>query len=550
MATLLPERHGGRPSSLGAYAEREVLRQLDVGLPDSYTVLHGVGWSDGGGPAERHGEIDLVIVDAGGNVLLLEVKSGQVDTFNETFTKRYGNQTKDVLAQVRTQYGVMRSRLHAAGLTSKLHTLLVLTDQQVRTETAQWPRARIIDCDELDTLCARVRETFTGNPPDPERQAAVVAFMAEILHLAPDVSALTTRAREYTRVLADGLATWVPRISSPSGLIRVEATAGSGKTQLALQLLRQADKAGKRAAYICFNRTLADHMSRVVPVRVAAETFHELARRLCLRAGEALDFSSSEVFDQMASRASALVAAVPPDLDLLVIDEMQDFQPEWVEALLSRLKAQGRAVLLEDPNQCLYADRAAFDLPDAVCVRSHENFRSPRMLVQLVNLLRLTAEPLEARGPLQGEIADPAVYCDEQTLLLQTEHAVQRCLDRGFGIHDIAVVTLRGRERSALLNHDRLGPWSILRFTGRYDETGNAVWTNGELLVDTVRRFKGQTAPAVVLTECEFTELDVLQRRLLFVGLTRASIHLEWVTHQRTSTGLAQRLAGGSGDGR
>ena len=39
----------------------------------------------------------------------------------------------------------------------------------------------------------------------------------------------------------------------------IEATAGSGKTQLALALMRQAHVAQQRCAYVCFNRALADH---------------------------------------------------------------------------------------------------------------------------------------------------------------------------------------------------------------------------------------------------------------------------------------------------
>jgi hypothetical protein len=59
------------------------------------------------------------------------------------------------------------------------------------------------------------------------------------------------------------------------------------------------------------------------------------------------------------------------------------------------------------------------------------------------------------------------------------------------------------------------------------------------LLLDTVRRFKGQAAPAVVLTECDLADLSPLNRRLLFVGLTRARVHLEWVM----SAGMAAMLA-------
>jgi len=116
---------------------------------------------------------------------------------------------------------------------------------------------------------------------------------------------------------------------------------------------------------------------------------------------------------------------------------------------------------------------------------------------------------------------------------------VERCLQKGFGLDEIAVVSMRGRERSTLLNQDKLGPWTLKRFTGQFDEGGGTIWTTGELLIESVRRFKGQAAPAVVLTECDLASLDPLSRRLLFVGLTRARVHLEWVM----STSSAEMIA-------
>ncbi len=57
-----------------------------------------------------------------------------------------------------------------------------------------------------------------------------------------------------------------------------------------------------------------------------------------------------------------------------------------------------------------------------------------------------------------------------------------------------------------------------------------------------MRRFKGQAAPAVVLTECDIAQLDDMNRRLLFVGLTRAQMHLEWVMSAETSGMLEKAL--------
>ena len=46
----------------------------------------------------------------------------------------------------------------------------------------------------------------------------------------------------------------------------------------------------------------------------------------------------------------------------------------------------------------------------------------------------------------------------------------------------------------------------------------------------------------MVLTECDFAELDALNRRLLFVGLTRARVHLEWVVSGKTRQLVTQML--------
>jgi superfamily I DNA/RNA helicase len=232
-----------------------------------------------------------------------------------------------------------------------------------------------------------------------------------------------------------------------------------------------------------------------------------------------------------------------PVLDLLVIDELQDMQPAWVQGLLSQVDVSGRVYLLGDPEQSLYTDREEFTVPEAVLVRTQENFRSPQQVVATINELRLTDELIEACGPFIGEVPGIHTHADgnERAMRRQTEQAVQRCLDRGHRLQDIVVLSLHGRDSSALLAGDALGRWSLIRFTGNY-QAGEPVWTPGELHIDTVRRFKGRSAPAVVLTEIDFDQVDVLQRRLLFVGMTRAQMHLELVMSESAQRALVARL--------
>jgi superfamily I DNA and RNA helicase len=106
----------------------------------------------------------------------------------------------------------------------------------------------------------------------------------------------------------------------------------------------------------------------------------------------------------------------------------------------------------------------------------------------------------------------------------------------------MAVVSFRGRTQSALLSLDMLGPHPIRRFTGRYDLLAQPVFTDGELLVESVYRFKGQAAPAVVLSEVDFETLDERTVRKLFVGATRATMKLAIVASTRSAKALRAAL--------
>ena len=543
MARLCPSLPPRAALTAGEHAELDLLETLERGLPEAYLLFHSVEWTQAAGVHSQNGEIDIVVLNQAGDVLLLEVKAGHVDVRDGGLYKSYAGRIKDVLAQARQQHGAILSRLRQAQLEVHVSHLLVLPDVTVLSDSVQWPRQRIVDSGDMEHVVSRVMEVLgPGVATQGDCLGRVRAFFENRFQVEPDVSALAGRLQTATARMAAGLATWVPRITSPNGVIRVMGTAGSGKTQLALRLLRDADGAGQKAAYLCFNRALADHMARVAPVRVPAETFHEFARNLARRAGLAPDLGQGASFQTLAEHGIATLSAREPDLDLLVLDEVQDMQPEWVEALLQRLKPGGRAVLLEDPAQQLYPDRTPFDVAGAVIVRSNENFRSPRALVALINGLKLTGEAILPMSPHQGDIPDPLTYEHAEGVVRATVKAVQRCLDRGFALADIAIVSLMGRERSLLQGQDRLGDWPLRRFTGRFDEGGGAVWSEGDLLIDSVRRFKGQAAAAVVLTECDLSHFEGMNGRLLFVGLTRARLHLEWVLSAATGDVLVRKL--------
>jgi AAA domain/UvrD-like helicase C-terminal domain/Nuclease-related domain len=557
MARLIPELHAVRVFSGGSQRERDVLALLAHGLPDDWTVVHSVNWSslhpaDG---SQRFGEIDAVVLAPWGHVLLMEVKAGAVAHGAAGLGKQYGGKLKSVDSQARVQFSSMRQNLNNAGLQRVyVAQLLVFPDQRVASGTAAHPRERIVDASEYDQLCRRVQEAIPYNQGargDPQATAEqVLAFLLNQFALTPDVSAQTRHAAVAVRHLSQGLATWVPRMEGTAGVYVVQATAGSGKTQLALALLARAQASGQQAAYVCFNRPLADHMKAMAAVTAPAAqvcTFHTWAlgraRAAHLLQGP-LDYEQPDTFRAIAQAWLSVADNEPADLDVLVIDESQDFDASWVQGLLGRLKPGSRLYVLGDTNQALYPVEP-YELVDGVRIVCNDNFRSPRQLVHLINRLRLTDEVITPAGDTDGDPLDVRICPgDDAGGIRTTEAALQDLWRVGYKPEQVVVLSWRGRKESAVLQCDRLAGFRTRRWLSTYTAAGEPLYSAGVLNVDSVHRYKGQSAPAVVLTGLDFTELNVHHRHLLFVALTRAQLKLVLVATEAAVATLEARIRG------
>ena len=88
----LPEAHTG---------EAPPLRPLRDKLPGRYPVYHSVHWSRGYQSQPVFGEIDFVIANNDGEVLLIEQKNGRLRQDAEGLWKDYGDTAKNPVRQVR-----------------------------------------------------------------------------------------------------------------------------------------------------------------------------------------------------------------------------------------------------------------------------------------------------------------------------------------------------------------------------------------------------------------------------------------------------------------
>jgi superfamily I DNA and RNA helicase len=283
-------------------------------------------------------------------------------------------------------------------------------------------------------------------------------------------------------------------------------------------------------------------MIETSPPNVLVSTFHELALNLYRQQMGEPDFSSEGVFDRMAAHFIEHWADKTAWLDLLVIDESQDFKLEWVSALAGQVKSDGKIYVLGDSSQQIYK-REPFDIAEAVQITCDDNFRSPSKVVDDINRFKLTAHRVQSRSGWPGEPPVYTVHADSKAESLRAiATCVQKFIDIGYSPGQIVLVSFSGVKSSQILKELKVAGLKLRKPTGTFDAAGNALWTEGELLVDSVYRIKGQSAPAVIFCEVDFDELNQHTKSKLFVGMTRAQIHLEVLLTEKAANLLASAV--------
>lgn len=538
---------GWRELAVTGAAQREIetLALLEQALPDDYTVFHGVHWTRLEEGWSAYGEIDFIVVAPNGRLLLIEQKSGFLTETDAGLAKGYAalGQPRLIRNQIVRAVAALTQRFGTTGEPLAIDYLLYCPDYQVRKlETAGIAAARIVDAGRREQLPAVVRASLPLTKVSAQRER-VLRFLDTVLQLVPDPSAMIGQASALVTRLSGGLATWARKLEFAPFRLRVSGTAGSGKTQLALAEYQAAIGAGLKPLYVCYNRPLADHVQRLLPAGGRVANYHHLCDLFARDTGLTPDYADARIWARLEAHFAQ--AALPADwrFDVLIVDEGQDFSEDWRDALLRLLKDGGRALWLEDPLQNLYG-RAPVPLPGWVTLRADSNFRSPRQVVQLLTALAPDSIAIDAASPFGGADIELLTWPagNAPQMQAQTRQAITRCLGAGFTRQDMALLSFRGREHSALLNLDALGHHTLKSFDGSYDLFGNPVFREGELLAESVYRFKGQSAPAVIFTEIDFETLDDKSFRKLFVGMTRARLKLVLVISERAAGFLSDKL--------
>lgn len=560
---MIPQLSETQLKAFPSRAEARFYEACRDGLSENLVVIYSANWifRDAKGRMNE-GEADFTILSPQGGVLAVEVKGGGV-SFDAATGAWHSLDRNGKRNAIKDPFKQASKERHA------------LLDQiSGHASWRQWPGARL-------TIGHAVMLPDIVDPAPligPDRQREIVGVNADIQNVAPwydrvmrfwrqsnddalgakgvrlieDILCKSIEVRPVLRASVDDAEQQRIRLTANQAKVFrviggrrravVSGGAGTGKTVLAVEKAKSLASAGLSVLLLCYNRPLADSLAielKDFPL-VQAQSYHQLCDhriRQCSLKGHDTFSEASEAypgtsdkhrFDVQMPYSLALSADILDErFDALVIDEAQDFSDEYWLGLemLIRDQKSGYLYIFIDENQTLYPRKAKLPLDD-------EPF-------YLTNNCRNTAPIHEAAYCFyQGSQIDPpelmgqdVIWTGLDKIEAQADAVVKR-------IHQWVQVEGLRAEDVVVLVAKRPKGYCYDLLQQRAEATG-AEWAfevhgMGKcVLVDTVARFKGLEAQAVILWVGDEVVTEA-NWETVYVGATRAKTLLAIVGSQNT----------------
>ena len=531
MARMFP------PNSLGGStptSERKVFEALSE-LDDDWMVFHSVAWQGERGRRQGDGEADFVVAHPRRGVLVLEVKGGEISLVDgQWFTTDHHGNTFPVnpFEQVRHSKHVLgeylAEKIPAVGAKVQMGHGVVFPDVDVdRDLSPEAPREVIIDAADLEGPVAAIERlarhwspgltTFDATQFSALRQALAptVRIRRRLRHRVDEaVEEILDLTREQTRLLS---------LLRLQRRMLVIGGPGTGKTVLAVERARQLAAEGERVLLVCFNKLLGDHLAAEVADDdgVTAGNFHGLAYEWAQRAGIlppgdlTAEFWSHVLPDLVPEAAGCLGIG----FDALVVDEGQDFLPDWWTLLQLLLEDpdEGRLAVFADRRQSIYIDRTEYPVGTEPFVLDVNCRNTEQIAAKVAGVFGEESPTLGAEGlPCRFVAAET----DDDMISAAIEECDELRTTGGMAPDRIVVLSTRKRLVEEIRNRQ-----------GQFGSPGGK-----GIVAETVHRFKGLESDAVVLLVPGVeSERD---RALAYVGMSRARAHLTVIGPREVRTKL------------
>lgn len=337
--------------------------------------------------------------------------------------------------------------------------------------------------------------------------------------------------------------------------IRIQGTAGSGKTMLMIWEAKRLAQMGKKVAIICYNELLAGSIHEALRERTHKKRenenveVHELANwqeRFIRRSSETLRDKDSfeggyskyyeEYLPNLFIKSLKELRQAPKSdkffFDAVLIDEGQDMRDLWLKGIVNMLKnpEKGEIRFFYDPVQTMY-NKDVYGSRDwencgvianmpILCLK--KGYRCTQRILEWV--AQVTGRNVECyeNTPL-GEFVKEESYKDDSELQPLLEQTCERLVSDGIRPEDVVIISLRSKRSSSLKElNNAVFRWSD---TGDDKELHKNVFN-----IISSHRFKGLDSQVVIMVDYNEPGIgDSLtndMKNRIFVAATRAKSSL------------------------
>mgnify|MGYP002619571407 CR=1 FL=1 len=497
-------------------------------------VLHSVVWQSRRNHKQSDGEADFIIIDPNQGILVLEVKGGNIAIDNGVWysTDKYAvkHKIKDPFQQAKDSKHALLKYLSDVCPQLKsipvIHAVCFPDIILKESISANAPRKIIIDRLDLKVMQRALSDVFAHWGSAKHITQLEVEKLKRLL--APTLFVIKRMGHEVEdldKALVELTSEQVQVLHSLKrcNFAVIYGKAGTGKTILALEKAIQLNESGFKVGLLCFNTNLKTYINQSIGDKgITVNTFHGFviaeAKRAGLKVPQQLDDQWFE------NGAVSILQDITPCFDAIIIDEAQDFSPEWLLSLQRLIPKDGIFYLFADPLQEFYRK----DWQPPVNTFPFElilNCRNTRQIAEKVfNVLTETPTGKLVDGPSPQFVEAPNT---ESALKAATDILEHLLLIEGVKHSDIVVLT------------DSNATLSLLRTRIVADYSLTSIDKYG-VTTETIYKFKGLERNIVIVIIGEKPDKEKL-RSLGYVALSRAKVGLYLIT----SAGVKDELRWG-----
>lgn len=578
MSQMIPAQFDNDNTSM---AERRMFGLLAADpSTKGWIVLHSLGLARKAN--DRFGEIDFVVLIPHEGIVCLEIKGGRISCNAGVWhtMDRYGQSSvlrKSPFIQAREGMFALRKSIIQHFGNSKAESLcpmgcaVVFPDVACPPLTPEFERSDVIDFDDLrnpisQSIMRIVRRRLRVFQPQHRTKFPTLTEVGAIKRfLRPDFDRIVVKSvsigqstQKLLQLTEEQYARLDELDANPRCLF--EGAAGTGKTMLALEHARRAERKGSKVLLVCFNRLLGNWLSQqTIGTNITTGSIHQVIRRFILKSSIAVEFTNLEQAALKNGETSMLFEELYPlygetaleelhgKFDLLVLDEAQDIENQHLLnflnlALHGGLAGGAWAIFGDFTRQALYGN--TLNLNELVSQYS-EYFVRARLTLNCRNTRRIAEETSILAGfgsmPFRlGEVDGLPVehrYWKTQTDLVE---ALSNLLDNlvidRVPVDGITILSPLRLENSFLAGTQRISRFFLV------DVSQESTKSNaGFLKYSTIHAFKGLESEVVILIDIDTVDKEQSQS-LLYVGMSRAQSLLILMINEQSKDAIESRI--------